>query len=247
MVQIGGPTDGADQLILELYLAGVGLLYVGVAEGAPPMAFVVAATSLALGAANFGEPMEIFQAAEQWRDKLGGFADRGQGLLDTFDKTNAGTWEGVARDEFLAYLNRLKDIGVAFDGAVSMMYNELQWFALALVVGDLALVTYTVAMAAIIWALVPGLIPFMETAPAIASFSLAYVEALAIFAFDTAELATAGAFLQGNIRSAFDGLTHKLWAEGQHDPQDAMKGNRAVVEIPPVSQWEHNHRLDAPG
>jgi hypothetical protein len=249
VVQDANDVSGStgDKLLVDSFLAAVGLICTCLAVSDPPLAFSAASMSGLLGLTNFGEPFEIFGAADRWRDELGGFADQVAELKQTFVDTNAGTWTGVARDEFQGYLDHMQNIAGAFDAASSMTYNELQWFALSVVASDVAIIVFAFAVAAILVSLLPGLVPVGETEPVIGATAVSYLQALAIFAGDILLLEEAGRFLSHNVQSAADGLTAKLWQHGERDGKDPLSNNSAVMPIPPVSQWEYDPSLDRLG
>jgi hypothetical protein len=236
-----------DKIVRDSFLAAVGLICTCLAVSNAPLAFSAASMSGLLGLSNFGEPFEIFAAADKWRDELGGFTDQVAALKKSFVDTNAGTWQGVARDKFEGYLDQMQGLAGKFDGASSMMYNELQWFALSVAASDIAIVVFAFAVGAILASLLPGLVPAGETEPAIGATAVSYLKALALFAGDILLLEEAGRFLAHNVQSAADGLTTALWQGGPRDPHDLLRNNSAVMAVPPVSQWQYDPSLDRLG
>lgn len=240
MTEIPFLSGSGGQLLADALIGAGATITACLVPACPPMAYAAGALTVTLGVANFGSPLDVFSAADNWRDNLGGFEARAAALKEKFLDTNEDTWIGTARDEFDRYLARLRDICKSIDGAASMMYNELQWFALALVASDAGIVAYSFAAAAAIVALMPGLVPAMESAPAIGFIGNSYLIALGIFAGEVLLLEEAGRFLQGNIRSAIEGAKAALWREGQHD----VEHNNAIIPLPKVQQWRYDPILD---
>ena len=203
MVSLNLPAG--NELMLDAYFAGLFLAASAGSVANPPLGLSVALAGVTLGALNFGDPIAINAAANHWRDDLGGdkigptMKDLGISIKNAYANTVGGSWTGDAQAKFYNYLERLENIGKQFDETGNEIKQSLQNFAIATLVADLALIAVTWACGGIMVALLPGMVPVGETAPAISTIAVQLLIALGAFAGQVAVLAGTGAVQVGNI------------------------------------------------
>jgi hypothetical protein len=239
-----------NELLLDVYLGGLFAAAAAASVGNPPVSVALISAGLGLAAMNLGDPIAINNLASHWRNDLGGpkigqtMKDLGESILDAYTSTVGGAWTGDAQAKFSGYLKRLDNIGWQFNETGDSIKGALQSFALAVLIADLAVITVVWASAGIMGALLPGMVPVGETAPAISAVAVQLIIALVAFVAQMGILAATGMVQVGNIDYEIGLLTKKIWAEGQRDVADVTRNNNAIIQVPPVRDWSHDPSLD---